>query len=185
MLSLIFLKKLKDQLYIMPIRFGLKISIYLMILSFEKLHKMVASYALLFAMRLIEEIYFVKYHNFFVLSYLSKSFEKATELQDKDRKSRRRFINSLAELSDKSVSTMITWIFPTTVLFIFLFYEFTAYSMIKVHYLYFFLFTVFFIPIEPFLLLLANYIRTLQDKHYFCPEIHELSNNNFRERQTS
>lgn len=185
LLSLVFLKGFRDQLYIMPIRFGLKMSILIMILSFEKLHKMIAGYVILFIMRIFEESLYVRFHQTFVLSYFSKTFEKTEGLRQKDSKLRRKYINSLSELGDKSTSVLITWMYPVVVAFVYLFYDFTAYSILQIHFLYYLIFLIFFIAFEPLVQILINYLRILSDRSYFCPAIHEHSSLNFKQRQTS
>ncbi|CAG9332327.1 unnamed protein product [Blepharisma stoltei] len=183
--GLMALRSVKEQLYSMPIRLGMKISIYTMMLGLDKLSEMIIAFVIIFVMRILEESIFVKYHHMYILSFISKGFEKSSELRPKDKRSRRKYINAIAEVGDKCMNIMNSWIFPYSVLFIYAFYQFTAYSMIQIHYLYFFIFVMFFAALEPVIQILINYLRILSDRTYFCPDIHEYADVNFRQRMST
>lgn len=173
LLDFLCLKDIKDFFYAVPIKLGLRIGIFMMILNCRNLSSMIGSFCVIFICRVLCQSILEKYSQDFIISYIAKAFEKLSfSIYNRD-PIRTKNVLTINEICDKSVSFVLMYLYPLIVLAIYLYYPNISYRMIQEHFVYFLVFIGYFTAYEPFISISVSAIRSTRDSEYTLSSLYK------------
>lgn len=163
----------QDFYYATHFKISLKVGIGITVLNCKTLTGMIASSFIIYGFKLVTQGFLEKYSQFYLVAYVIKYFKKLRFNTGGNKTSSVNNIQSINETSEKSLSFIVSYLYPVMSLAIYLNYENMNYRMLQVHYFYFFLLNIFFLAYEPLSSFFINAIRSTRDSAYQVPELYE------------
>jgi len=137
--SLVLYAFLQDDLYILPSKLALKLSLYLMLLNSQRLSLVMVCTGLIVLVRTLNQVILVRFHKFYVLDIIIKRYERTLPFQPID-DSAIEVTNTLREAADNSLNVVAGWLSAGYSLFAYTLYAYLGLSLYRSHMLYCFYF---------------------------------------------
>lgn len=137
--SLVLYAFLQDDLYILPSKLALKLSLYLMLLNSQRLSLVMVCTGLIVLVRTLNQVILVRFHRFYVLDMIIKRYERTLPYQPIDDEAIET-TNTLREAADNSLNVVVGWLSAGYALFAYVLYDYLAFGLYRSHMLYCFYF---------------------------------------------
>ena len=180
--KIMLIKYFEDEIITLPARIGIKVAIYLMILNCYNFHVVLLLYTSTYLWRFVYSAFLEKYNLIYAFEFIRKMIEKR-EISESTIK-KHHFTYAASELSERSLNILILFLSPVLTLFIYQYYELYAFMLDSSYFLYFILYQILVVSLDPLKEILLNFIRIARDSNFRAPEIFERANLNYKQRLT-
>lgn len=160
--SLVLYTFLQDDLYILPSKLALRLSLYLMLLNSQRLSLVMVGTSIIMLIRTINQVFLVRFHKYYILDILIKRYERTLPFQHVDDEAAK-VTNTLREAADNCLYVVVGWLSAGYALFAYVLYDFMAYGLYRSHMLYCFYFLAVVAVFEGLVNWLLSWARQMID----------------------
>ena len=162
--SLVLYIFLQDDLYILPSKLVLKVSLYVMLLNSQRLSLVMFCSSIIAFQRIISQIVLVRVHKYYILEVIIKRYERNLPFRSIDDKEIQ-VTDMLREAADNSLHILVAWLSATYALFAYILYDNFSYSLYRSHMLYCFYFLVIVAVLESLIHWLLSWSRQITGRN--------------------
>ena len=163
----------KDFFHVVFFKTGMKIAAFWMVLNSRNLISAVGGFVVIFLFRVFYVVFIEKFYNFYVLNWVLKYFRKIDFSFENLTEKQILFVNSVSGINEQSGCLVALFLYPVFTVGVYFYYENMGFRMVKEHFFVLFVFSLYFLALEPFTMFSVNLVKSSREGNYDLPEVYK------------